>query len=144
MNDGTAEARAAARWWAHQFRGDLDKAPIVVDGRIIEVTASPTAQEVARFWQCLETTLLELIRSPGWAWPQPRAERMKGDERPFRCLCTGWSEVDDVLRAALAAAGFSTPGMTLLPLHTTMWIDPGAVTFTTGDSFAVQMVALDV
>lgn len=129
LNDGTCEARAAARWWADQLTanqdprtGDAMHEALTMYARS-KSTATVTEEQVEAFTVHLEQAVLEMLRDEHSSWDKAVATEPHVGSA-FRRLEVDYHP-DEILKGALNAAGIQRRAGGWLPLKTVMKVDPG-------------------
>jgi hypothetical protein len=128
-NDGTIEARTAARWWADQLspqsearNGDATSEMFALAAKAAQ--AQPTLEQVEIFRAHLEAAIVPYLHSHAWA------EAVADNPQRGSALRTIGVDYgpDAILGDALEAAGIpARKGTLLLPIKTVMWVNPGQV-----------------
>jgi hypothetical protein len=130
-NDGTIEARTAARWWADHLgpdstarNGDAMNEMFALAAKSTQ--AQPDPDQVEAFRAHLEQGIIAMLRKPFNAWEKAVADGPRWGAS-LRTIGVDYGP-DAILGDALEAAGIpARRGTLLLPLKTTMWVNPGQV-----------------
>jgi hypothetical protein len=146
MSDATTEVRVAVQWWADQLSGDPSPTHTgnvsseMLTDLVKSAITKPTGEQVKVFREHLKRALLAMVLTEDWADAVSSGNPQLGSA--FRKVSVGYGP-DKILDDAMVAAGL--PRLTrqvVLPLKTTMWINPGSVSV--GLGYNTPAVELDL
>lgn len=143
----TREVRVAAQWWADRLArrdgvvdlgaSDSEAFVLYAQTKIPPVTDA----QVELFRLQLEAELRAMITHPMSGWDKAERQGPRWGAA-FRTVSVDYGPCP-ILGKALAAAGLDEHSSSLLPLKTTMWVNPGQVMVRHGYNAAEQLVPLD-